>query len=123
MHAVGMLRRLLASPEFTGIRRVHESALVAHETVEIPPSARETLTEVLAADLQQLRPDRIAHVEDLAEDVRQALLPIEAKEHPGGAGEHCPVHEEPCVRQRAARVWQVQVGYRVEAVAVLPESQ
>ena len=61
----------------TRVRPVHESALVVHEAVEVPPGAREALAEVVAADLQELRGAAVAYSEDLAEDVGDALRTIE----------------------------------------------
>src|SRR5882724_5790042 len=55
------------------IRRIHEPALVVHETVEIAACPREALAEVVTADLQQLGPDGIADLQDVAEDVDQPL--------------------------------------------------
>jgi len=56
--------------------------------VQVPAGAGQSLTEVLAADLQQLGRDGVGHPEDLAEDVGQALLTIETEQHTGHAANH-----------------------------------
>src|SRR5712664_2063226 len=80
--------RLHEAARFLGttarVRPIHKPAAVVHETVQITARAGESLAEVLAADLEQLRPDGIGHLENLAQDVDQALLSIEAEQHAGG---------------------------------------
>src|SRR5437016_12100727 len=63
------------------VRRVHESALVLHERVQTATSARQLLPEVVAADVEQLRPDSVADAEDLSQDVDEALFAVEAQQH------------------------------------------
>ena len=43
--------------------------------------AGQSLTKVLAAHLQQLGRDGVRHLEDLTEDVGQALLTVETEQH------------------------------------------
>jgi hypothetical protein len=62
--------------------------------VEIAPGPRELLPEVLATDLQERGPDEVGHSENLAEDVNQALLAIEAQQHPRGATDSGFVHQQ-----------------------------
>src|SRR5947209_6856315 len=81
--------RLHEAPSFLGttarIRPIHKPAAVVHEAVQVAARADESLAEVLATDLEQLGPDGIGHLENLAQDVDQALFPIEAEQHARGA--------------------------------------
>jgi hypothetical protein len=61
-----------------GVRLVYQSALIVHEITQIPASAGQSLAKALAGYFQHLGGDGVGHPEDLAEDVAQALLPIEA---------------------------------------------
>src|SRR5579864_659164 len=63
------------------IRFVYESALVVHEVAQVATSTGQPLTKILRGDFQQIGADSVAYAEDLAEDVRQTLLAIEAKQH------------------------------------------
>jgi hypothetical protein len=60
---------------------VNQSALVVHEVAQIATSAGQPLTKILRGDFQQIGADSIAYAEDRAEDLRQTLLAIEAKQH------------------------------------------
>src|SRR2546427_11675068 len=81
--------RLHEAPRFPGttarIRPIHKPAAVVHEAVQVAARAGELLAEVLATDLERLRPDGIGRVEKLAQDVDQALFSIEAEQHAGSA--------------------------------------
>src|SRR5216684_5773025 len=63
------------------VRFVYQSALAVHEVAQVATSTGQPLTKILRADFQQIGADRIAYAEDRAENVRQALLAIEAKQH------------------------------------------
>jgi hypothetical protein len=57
-----------------GVCAVHQSALVVHEVVQLAAGPGGALAEIHAADLQELGPGGIGDLENLAEDVDQALL-------------------------------------------------
>src|SRR5580700_4840255 len=63
------------------VRFVYQSALVVHEVAQVATSTGQPLTKILRGDFQQIGADSIAYAEDHAEDVRQTLLAIEAKQH------------------------------------------
>jgi hypothetical protein len=113
--ALGLLR----AP--AGIGFVHQAALVVQEIVEIAPRPRQLLPEVVAADLQKLGADEIGHAEDLAEDVDEALLAVEAQQHARGAADPGFVHQQPNVGRHGSRIRQIQVWRAVQAVAVSRE--
>ena len=68
-----------------GIARVHEAALVVHETVQVAAGTRQALAEVVGRHLQDLAADGIAGPQDLPEREDQSLLAIEAQQHSHGA--------------------------------------
>jgi hypothetical protein len=68
-----------------GIARVHESALVVHEAVQVAAGAGQALAEVVGSHLQDLAADGIAGSQDLAEREDQPLLAVEAQQHSHGA--------------------------------------
>src|SRR6266478_5028688 len=63
------------------VRFVYQSALVVHEVAQVATSTGQPLTKILRGDFQQIGANSIAYAEDRAEDVRQTLLAIEAKQH------------------------------------------
>ena len=65
----------------TGIVRVHQSALVVHEAVEVAAGAGQTLTKVVGSHLQDLAADSIAGAKNLAEREDQPLLAVETEQH------------------------------------------
>jgi hypothetical protein len=75
--------RLLRAP--AGIGAVHEPAPVIHEAVQVASCASEALTEVLTGDVQELGADHVTDLEDVTQDVGEALLAVETEEHAGGA--------------------------------------
>src|ERR1700719_248638 len=60
---------------------VYQSALVVHEVAQVATRTGQPLTKILRGEFQQIGADSIAYGEDRAEDVRQTLLAIEAKQH------------------------------------------
>src|ERR1051326_1225693 len=98
----------------TGVRWVYEPALAVHEAVKVSACAGQTLAEVVSTDLQELSANGVAHSEDLAEDVCEALLAIEAEQHSRGARDHRLDDEQAGIRRPARSVRQVVIGSRVE---------
>src|SRR4029077_6244486 len=68
-----------------GIVRVHQTALVVHELVEVAAGTREALPEIVGRDLQNFAADGVACTEDLSEREDQSLLAVQAEQHPGCA--------------------------------------
>lgn len=99
---------LLRAP--TRIRFVDQTALVVQKVVEITPGSRELLPEVLATDLQELGTDEVGHAENLAEDVNQALLAIEAQQHARGATDSGFVHQQLHIGRHGPRIRQIHIG-------------
>src|SRR5258708_35060865 len=63
---------LLGTSAWVGF--VYQSALVVHEVAQVATSASQALTKILRGDFPQIGAHRVAHGEDRAQNVRQALL-------------------------------------------------
>src|SRR5713226_6810771 len=83
--------RLFGTP--TGVRLIHQSALVVHKVTQVSARTGQALSKVVGSDLQHLSGIGVAYTEDGAEDEGQALLTIKAKKHTRGAGDHRFGHE------------------------------
>jgi hypothetical protein len=89
--------------------------------VEIPSRARQLLSEVIAADVQELGADPVGDAEDGAQDVHEPLLAIEAEQHARRTTDARLVNEQLHIHARGARVRHVGVGRTVQAATVLLE--
>src|SRR5262249_25659585 len=112
--------RLLRAPAWVGA--VHEPALVLHEVVEVASRARQALAEVVRADLEEFGAEHVAHGEDPAEDVRQALLTIQTEQHARRAADACLVDEHSEIGRYAARVGELEIRRAVESMRVAGEA-
>src|SRR5438128_5880540 len=110
---------LLGAP--ARVRSIDESALVVHEVVKVASRTGQTLAKVFAADLEKLGGDRVAHLEDLPEDVDQALAAIETQEHPGRTGDPGFVDQHADIDRDARRIWWIEIGRVVESVTIAAE--
>src|ERR1700739_2638268 len=97
--------RLLGTP--AGVRLVHQSALVVHKVAQVSPRTGQSLSKVVRSNLQHLRTNGVAYLEDGTEDEGQALPTIKAKKHSRGTGEHLlgPVQVSP--RRRDLEIGQL----------------
>jgi hypothetical protein len=68
-----------------GIVRVHQTALVVHELVEVAAGTREALPEIVGRHLQDFATDGVACSEDFSEREDQSLLAVQTEQHPGCA--------------------------------------
>src|SRR5262249_39083396 len=75
------------------------------------------------ADVEQLRPDSIAHAEDVAKDINEPLLTIEAEQHPRRASDARLIDHQLNVCRDGPRVRQIRVGCGVEPPAVVDKVQ
>src|SRR4029453_10633033 len=103
------------------IRLVDQSTLLVHEVMEIPPCPRELLPEVVAAHLQQLGPDAVRDVEDVAQDVNEPLLAIQTQQHARGAANGGFVDEKLHICGNRARVRKLQIWSALELPTVFHE--
>src|SRR6266545_4341396 len=78
IHVSGFHEALRLLRTAARVRFVDQTALVVQKAVEVAPGARKLLAKILATDVEELRPDNISHTENLAKDVDQPLLAIEA---------------------------------------------
>jgi hypothetical protein len=106
-----------------GLARFTSPALVIHEAVQIAPCSSEALPEVLTTDVQELGADHVTDLEDVAQDVGEALPAVETEEHSSGARESGLGDQQSCVDGERAVVRRVEVGGGIESMAVAPEGQ
>src|SRR5262249_40244379 len=89
------------------VRSVHEPTLVLHERVQSATRARQLLAEAVTADVEQFRPDSIAHTKDVAKDIDKALLTVEAKQHARRASDARLIDHQLHIRRDCSRIRQV----------------
>src|ERR1700739_3053438 len=82
--------RLLGTP--AGARLVDQCALFGHKVAQVSPRTGQALSKVVRSNLQHLSTNGVAYLEDGTEDKGQALLPLKAKKHSRGTGDHLLGH-------------------------------
>ena len=68
-----------------GIVRIHQTALVVHELVEVAAGTREALLEIVGRHLQDFATNGVARSEDFPEREDQSLLAVQTEQHAGCA--------------------------------------
>ena len=89
--------------------------------MEVASRAGQTLAKAFTADLEKLGGDHVAHLEDLPEDVDQALAAIETEQHSGRAGDPGFVDQQADIGGDARRIWRIEIGCVVESVTIAAE--
>jgi len=87
-----------------GIARVHQTALVVHELVEVPAGAGEALPEIVGRHLQDFATDGVACTEDLSEREDQSLLAVQTEQHSGCACDFGLFHQHRHIHGNALRI-------------------
>ena len=87
-----------------GIVRVHQTALVVHELVEVPAGAGEALPEMVGRHLQDFATDGVACTEDLSEREDQSLLAVQTEQHSGCACDFGLFDDKRHIRRNALRI-------------------
>src|SRR6266540_845085 len=79
---------------------VHEPAVPLRELQELAAGPGEPLTEVVRGELQDLGRERVADLQEVADDEVQSLFAVEAEQHPQQAGLLRSLDEQPRVGGR-----------------------
>src|SRR5436190_6411808 len=116
---------LLVTRARSGEREALETLVGRHQTwiynialrmLSHPQDAQDATQEILITD-------GVTHLEDLSEDVNEALLTSQTEKHPRGAADLRLIHQESYVDRQAVLVRRVQVGRGVESMSVASKGQ
>lgn len=105
-----------------GVVRVHESALMVHELIQVATGSRKRLPKIIGRHLHDFAADRVADADDFPQREDQSLATIKTKQHSGRAGDFGLFDQERNVHRYTLWVGQVEVGCAVNRIRVTGES-